>query len=356
VTRSVLALAGALLCLLLPSAAQADYETLGSGQTKIFLDKGFLQALSRNGVGLVPVAPAKLNGGVLTFPVSDGKFDPTSGEGEVEHEGALIFKAGGRRIPLKSLRLKTTQRHAPLSAKLGGSQLKIGSVATIGITHAGFASGITAHRLTLSPKVAGRLEKKLRLRGAFEDRQTVGYVRTTVAPSEVVIRDGGVASLAFDPSFLSKLDSLHVAVNPISPAEHPEDFTFPISGGRLAPDVSSGRLEFNGSIEFLQLGGGQIFWAGLTLDPGAAEAVAEVNVQPSPPYPGKVGKVRIAAFSVGSARVSSIPKAATIEVEGATLTLSAETATYFNEAFAQGRPVFTGQEPCGAISFTATAQ
>lgn len=83
------------------------------------LDKGFLVLLKRNGVELSAGAPATLKGDLATFPVTEGKFDPTTGRGVVEHGGALFFKAGSRGIPLKALQLKTTQPRAVLSQKQG---------------------------------------------------------------------------------------------------------------------------------------------------------------------------------------------------------------------------------------------
>src|SRR4051794_17904102 len=125
--RSTLGAAAlALTCLLATAAlAQAEPDPLGSGATKLILDRGFLAILKHNGIELSATAPARFKGGSVSFPVSGGKFDPTTARGTVEHEGALLFKSGNRKLPLKALQLKTTQRHAPLSAKVGGSQLKL---------------------------------------------------------------------------------------------------------------------------------------------------------------------------------------------------------------------------------------
>ncbi len=85
-------------------------------------------------------------------------------------------------------------------------------------------------------------------------------------------------------------------------------------GGQIAPDASAGTLQTQGSLEALQLGGGQVFWADPWLELATPIASAEANIQPSPPYPGKVGRVPIAALSLATAQVSADPKARTVAV------------------------------------------
>ena len=53
------------------------------------------------------------------------------------------------------------------------------------------------------------------------------------------------------------------------------------------------------------------------------------------------------------ASVSSEPKSRTISVSGAPLTLAAQTAQTFNDAFAKGKAVFGAGEVFGAVSFAA---
>jgi hypothetical protein len=359
--RGAIAAALALICLLtLAPLAQADYDPLGSGATKLTLDKGFLALLRQNGVKLSATAPAKLKGTTATFPVSGGKFDPTNAKGTVEHEGALVFEKGNRSLPLSALQLKTTQRHSPFSVKAGGGQLKLAAAKSLAVTREGFGEKVKVRKLSLSAKVATRLAKKLRLKGVFEEGQPLGQALTRARPQTVTVLGQGKAELSLDPTILAKLQSLFVAVNPIFPAEHVGSlFTLPIFGGTIAPDASLGTLETQGSLEFLQLGGGQVFWAEDWLDLDAKTASPEVNVQPSPPYQGKVGRVPIAGLGLTGASISSDPKARTVTVTGASLALQASTAATFNEVFArpQGKEgVFAVGEALGAVSFVAQGQ
>lgn len=347
----------ALLCLV-PSAL-ADYDPLGSGATKLTLDPSFLALLKHNGVKLTAVAPVKLKGGTVSFPVSGGKFDPTDAKGTVEHEGALVFKAGARSIPLKSLQLKTTSKHTPLTAKVGGSQLKLAQAKSLLVSREGFGDKVKVQSLTLSAKLATRLAKKLHLKGVFKEGQPLGQTLTKAKPTTITVLGKGAATLTLDPGIVAKLASLFVAVNPIFPAEHQGAvFTLPIFGGTIAPDGSQGTIETQGALEALQLGGGQVFWHEPWLDLAGKAFNAEADAEPSPPYAGKVGRIGVAGLTLGAAAVANA-KARTVALSGASLALDATTAASFNEVFAkpQGKDgVFVAGEALGSMSFTAQGQ
>lgn len=361
--RAASALGGllAFVCLLCFTVrVHAAYDPVGSGATRLSLDRGFLALLEQHGVKLKATGGAKLTGRTLGLPVAGGKFDPLAGTGTVEQVGALIFEGAKGQIPLRSLQLKTTQRHAPFSGKLGGSQLKLFSARTLTISRLGFGEKIKATKLALSAKVAGRLGKKLHLPGVFEQGQSFGTSVTTTQPVTVTIEAAERSALTLSPEIVSQLQSLFVAVNPIFPAEHQGPaFTLPIAAGKLAPDGAGGTLALAGSLELLQLGGGQLFWREPGLDLGAKNLGAEVEVDPSPPYGGKLGLVEIAALAYPLAAVSSDPSARTIGLTGASLALGASTAQTFNEVFArpQGKDnVFTAGESLGTVSFVAQGQ
>jgi hypothetical protein len=347
------------LMLVLPAGATAAYDPVGGGATKLRLDPGFLTALRADGVKLRAVAPATLKGGTVSFPVSGGKFDPTKGIGTVEHEGALKLEAGGRSIPIRALRLKTTQHRSPFTAKVGGSQLKLAKAKVLAVERSGFGERITVRGLSFSPKLLTRLAKKLQIRGTLQAGQPFGSASTSAMPETVKLVARNRASLVLDPGFQAKLDSLFVAVNPIFPAEHPGPFTLPIANGRVTPDGSAGLVETAGSLEFLQQGGGQVFWKESGLDLGGGIFSAEAEALPSPPYAGKLGRVGIAGFDLGGAALSTQPQARTLNVEGGRLTLGAETAAAFNEIFAKPQErtdVFAAGETMGISSLLLQGQ
>jgi hypothetical protein len=348
----------ALLALLtFAASAEAAYDPLGAGTTRLALDKRFLAFLARDHVELEAAAPARRLAGAILLPVSGGSFDPTIGRGEVEQEGTLTLANARKRVPIRKLVVKTSR--APLVAKVGGSQLKLATAAATHSAREGFGALFTASRLRLTAKVATRLNKKLRPPVPFTVGQPLGSLRSTPQPLLATILPRGRATLAFDGGFLAKLGERFVSVNPIFPAEHAGSlFTMPIiAGGALAPDGSLGTLRTGGEVEFLQLGGGQVFWHEPWLDLGAAEYTVEANVQPSPPYGGKA--LRAGVASILDAPASAEPRNRTITVAGGQLRLDQQTAQTFNEVFAapDGKAApFAAGEALGTISFEATTQ
>jgi hypothetical protein len=361
-SRRIASVAGLviLLALLACTPATAQFDQLGSGATKLTLAPHFLRQLDRAGVEMAAVAPARLRNGVVSFPVDGGRFDPVAQRGTVENDGALRLSAGGRSIPIRFLQVKTAQRRSPLSAKVGGSQLKLASAGALAVSRAGFGSKISIRGLGLSAKLATRLGKKLRLKGIFREGQELGSAVVTAQPQTVAVLNRGKASLTLDAGFEAKLRELHVAVNPIFPAEHiGPSFLLPIFGGKLSPDAATGVIETRGSLELLQLGAGQLFWAESGLDLDSHAAVAAENVQPSPPYAGVLGRISIGDLDLTPAAVASNPGKRTVSISGARLLLQQQTAATLNEIFAKPQEkdaVFGAGEVLGVVSVTAQTQ
>jgi hypothetical protein len=354
----VLALSLCASCLAAPLAG-ATYDPIGSGQTTLRLAPSFLSTLRASGVKLAATAPARLAGGRVSFPVAGGKLDPVSVRGTLEHSGALVFKAGGKSLPMKGLQLKTTQAGSPLSAKFGGGKLKLAASSKLTTERSGFGLAMKVSSIRLSGKVATRIEKKLGLHGAFAPNQMLGTAVSEAQPATVAIKPGGKAELSIDPAFAAKLAGLFVAINPVFPTEHPGAFDFPIGGGTLAlsAGIPASGLKTNGALEFIQVGGGQVFARELELDLSDSVANGEwqLVLSGAPPGPNQGGAV----FGLGAATPTTEPAARTIAVAGLPLTLEAGTAQAFNEAFAKPlkKPdAFAAGETLGTINFAAQVE
>jgi hypothetical protein len=342
-------------CLWLCPASQAAYDPVGGGTTKLSLDPSFAAFLKKDAIRLTASAGAKRNGSSYRLAISSGNLDPTLGKGQLATEGILSFQSAQGKVPLRNIRIQT--KRAPLIAKVGGNQLKAAQGAKLSFKRVGFDSTLKATKLALTQKLVTRLNKKLRPKAPFYAGQLLGTITSKAEPQLVTIEDRGKATLVFDSAFLAKLDSRFVSVNPVFPAEHVgPSFTLPIAiGGLLSPDGSEGTLRTAGAIELLQLGGGQIFWAGQWLDLGARSDSAEVDLEPTPSFPGKLGSLGIFAISGGT--FSSDPASRTMSLSAAQLTLSGEGAAELNRAFTQGgAPAFVAGEAVGSFSFAAQGQ
>jgi hypothetical protein len=347
-----------LLTLSTAVSAQARFDPIAGGQTKLTFAKPFVALLEANRVKVKATGGAAYKAGVATFPVSGGKLEPADVVGSVEHEGVLVFSAGGHSLPLKSLVLKTTRKSSPLSAKFGGGQLKLASSSKLSSTRSGFGVASKVTQIKLSAKAAIRLDKKLGLKGVFAEGQLLGSSTTDAQPETVTVKEGGRAELTLAPEFAAKLSALFVAVNPIFPAEHlGAPFTLRVTDGQIAPDASSGTLETAGSLELIQQYGGQAFFRELAPELGLGSTRSEYQFIPSPTAPGPT--VTGPLLGLGAGAVASEPKARTISLAGASLPLTDATAQSLNETFAkpQGKTnVFQTGEALGTISFTAQAE
>jgi hypothetical protein len=340
-----------------PAAQAAGYDPIASGMTTLKLAPSFARFLHRSGVRLEGRGGVAVRGRAIAFPVAAGKLEPVEARGTIEHAGQLVFRAGSRRLPLRSLQLKTTRASAPFAAKLGGGQLKLATGARLGSERQGFGTDFQTTGMRLSAKVATRLDKKLGLPGVFVAGRPFGSATTAVEPATVGLAPTGKVELSLDPAFVAKLASFFVAVNPIFPAEHPGAFAFPIGGGVLAPTGASGLLKTTGGLEFIQVGGGQFFVKDLEpeIATGQANAEYQLVLVSSGPGPNQAGPL----LGLGAGAFASEPAVRAIGESGATLALSATVAQGFDEAFAKplGRPdSFAAGEVLGTIAYTATAE
>ena len=343
----------ALVLLASAPTVQATYDPVGSGQTKLTIDKGFSSFLKANGISLTATAGAKRKGSSVTLPVTSGNLDPTLGMGGIDNQGTIAFQNAKGKVPLRKVTVNT--KKPTLTAKVGGSQLKVATSDKRASSRSGFGTKYIAKALKLTAKVATRLNKKLRPKVPFAQGQLLGTLTTNAQLKLITILAQNKATIALDPALAAKMDSLFVSINPIFPAEHPGAFTLPvIAGGQLAPTGSEGTLRTGGQIEFLQLSAGQVFWNELWLDLATRSDSAEVDIEPIPAFPGKLGRVGV--LDLGQASVASDPKARTISISDAPLTLTADSAKHFNEAFAEGKNTFSAGEAFGALSFTAQGQ
>lgn len=337
-----------------PASATGAYDPVGSGAGTIRLDARFLSFLRHSAIKLKPVAPARFSHGRLSLPIVGGAADPTLGKAKIDTDGAFALESRRNRVPFRDITFKTAK--SPLTARVGGGQFKVGSAGDLGYVRKGFSSVFSASRLRLSAKVAVRLNKKLRPLKPFFAGQIVGSTVVRANPQTLTVLEKGASSLEFNPEFIGKLNELFVSVNPIFPAErHDLAFTFPlIGGGTMSPTASSGVVKTGGDLEFLQLhSNAQIFMHETWLDFSARLKSDEVDLEPSPPFGGKLS--RIPVFDLVAGAVSAASSRRTITVS-AQLVMRPETAKAFNDAFAEGKEPFAAGEVVASVSFTAHAQ
>jgi hypothetical protein len=432
---AALAFAAALLaCLVLCSQAfaAADKVAPSSSSTKITLTKGFMKKLKKSGVKIQKVAPASLKGNLLTLPVSEGEIDPTNGQGTLSHEGGLKFKKGRKSAIVKNLVLETAT--SSIRANVAGKNMKLASVRGLSNVRTGFGVTISGKSLKLTGSAASRLNKKVAVpakkkhkkkknkktkratlskkkngkkkgkkKGSakpFKGGLALGSSVSEAQPSKVTLLPAGTATLATDGTTMGKLENVKVGIAPtggttVSGTAPAVVYTFPIVGGLIAPNLTSGLVETNGGVKLTQvlqtgLLPSEKITTEITLDKMGvdlanhtliAEVVAASDASPALNL-GNLGRSSIADVNGGTVAVDPISRTVKVENAAATLqTISAEVLNGFVEVYAGYRFEFAqkaegkseqeaaeeagkikaenaihDKDPLGTVSFSGTTQ
>ena len=210
----------------------------------------------------------KLKPSSLNLQVTGGAVDPIDGSGTVQVSGAIKARRGrGKaKVTILSLTFGANGGQGSIAAKVG--KKKIGAFGTLAggtVARSGWGATISNVAATLAGKGARALNRafspkghkraKSSARRALKAGQPLGTViSVTTDPKTVeVVPGSGTMTLATDPGLITTLlahciDALPIAspagVSPIAPATEglTGTFTFPVSGGFIAPDLSDGRL------------------------------------------------------------------------------------------------------------------
>lgn len=391
-------LAAALFALLVfaPFAAAAP-DPLASGSTTVTLNQGFVKSLKNKGVKIQKISPAKLKGTKATFTVTGGALDPTTGLGNVTLGGGLKFKAGKKTAPVKALELDTNKKS--LTAKVAGKRMKLATVAGWTYVRNGFGVNLTIKKLKLTGSAANQLNKKLGYTGnkkggkgkssaaaskaaspPFKGGRLIGSASSETQPSTVTVLPGGNATLNTSLATVKKLADVGVTIETVPPTTlsaegPPPSYSFPVTGGTIAPTATAGVVQTGGGLALFQkLGPAEskislnAIYIDLSAKTATVEIVAESNVETEPGKKplnlGNIGRSSIADISLTGATVTADPVTHTVSVQNATATLQPVTAEVLNGFVAiyegvtkdTGKEKFGGGDPLGTFSFTAQTQ
>ncbi len=85
--------------------ASATPDPVGSGTTKITLNKNWTKYLKTFGIKVKKIGKAKVNGRQVKLPVREGgKMDPTNGLGHFKLAGGFKLQNGKKKAPLQGPR------------------------------------------------------------------------------------------------------------------------------------------------------------------------------------------------------------------------------------------------------------
>jgi hypothetical protein len=374
-------MAAALFALLaLAPYASAAADPVGSGSTTVTLNSGFVKSLKKKGVKVLKIAPAKLKGKKATFPVTGGEVDPTTFAGTLTHGGGLKFKAGKKTAPVKGLVVDTTKN--ALFAKVAGKKVKFANLAGVTPVRAGFGVALTVKKLKLTNTAAKRLNKKLGFKKGkkpFKGNRNMGSAAAEEQPLTVAVLPTGNVTFDADVGTLGKLSKVDVKVKTIDPTQVKGlgKFEFPITGGTIAPNGTTGTVQSAGGVELeqkLQTGPSsfletKITLSGFYVDLAAKTITVEVSAVSNASEElnlGNLGRSSIADLTIPGVVSDSVTRTVTVQGASAKLQpISAKVLNAFVEVYegyeAKGGPPKSPEkinsgDPLGSFSFTAQTQ
>jgi hypothetical protein len=335
------------------STALAAPDPLSSGSV-------VLQPRSSGGLKLKP--------GTLSLRITTGELDPITGAGTVETVGALRAKRGKHKAKVKitSLDLGGTGGTGRINAKVGkrrvngfaklsgGTVTRDGWGAKVGGVAARLGSkGARALTRVLTP---GSGAKASAAAGGVKAGKPLGTVSVTGVPKTVEVLPGGTLTFTADTAvggFAFKLIAHCVSglspggVEEIAPATQTgalgEIFTFPVTGGSIAPDFSAGRVTSAGGQSITKNNGLLTPLDCASTEPPVGttvtqteweaqfdlKALASFTTLPT----GPVGIGSLGPFDLAAATTSADVNTKQITVTGAPVTLDGLSAFIFNQVF-----------------------
>jgi hypothetical protein len=364
--------------------ASASVDPLNAGTTTITIGRPLSKTLRQNKVQLLGINPASVHGKQVALAVIGGSLDPISGQGSVEQSGGFRLRSGGREVGLTDLVINTATKS--LSARLGGRDIELCSVAGIDVNPSGFGTSIEIEKLKLTPTAARALNMGLGISAIakareFRPNQLLGTSTSTTQPRTLSVLAEGQASLKTSPVIDGKFQKASVSFSAVAPASGElrpaAAFSFPIIGGSIAPLADRGTIESGGGVTLVQRElesseKGEKVQLSITLsaiwvDLETRQATAEVSINSTNQHaigaPGALGRAAVAEVDLSSATISSDPANHTVSVESANATLTPLTAETLNSVFARAaakelgtEKLFEGGESLGTFSFTAATE
>lgn len=370
--RLALASAAAFATALLAFAATASAarDPIATGDTDLHLKKGMLRKLDNLGVAVQGVGAGTVTGRKIGLEVRDGMFDPTDAQGFVEVRGGFKLLRGSRGTAVWNITVNTVK--GAVYAKVAGARMQLGTLLIPSAGREGFGARVKFGKLALTPKAANRLSNRLGLRGSkrIDGGRVLSNTFVLTVPRTVTLLPDGAAKLTANGVALGKFAAKGVKVpdgfTALPPATEPTPTSLqvPVIGGALAPDGSAGTVDTAGGLQILKEAkpfSPTVKMANMTLDFGAKTASVELELLPSPPFPGAAGSPALASLVVKGPGVTANPVTRQIAIVGEAR-LQANTATTLNNVFNQPAPEpppssnFVVGDPLGNFSLSVQAQ
>jgi hypothetical protein len=366
-------LATAIATLAFSAAAQAAANPIAGGNTDLHLKNGMQRKLSNLGVDVLGLGATSVSGKKIGLVVSEGKLDPTDGQGELENRGGFKLALGRRGVPVTNVEVDTVR--GLVIARVAGARMQFGTFASPSTAREGFGARLKAGQLVLSEKVATRISNRLGLKGSrrIAGGRVLSNLFVAAQPRTVTLLPQGSASLVANAATVAKFKAKGVEVpagfSAVAPATEPNSLVFqlPITGGemQLSSSTGAGQVETAGGIQILKSTktlSPQVVIKALSIDLTAKQASAEFEITPAPPFAGNTARSFGVSLTVPNGALVADPTTRQIEVKGVEAKLEANAVGTLNNVFDQPAPAppapsnFVVGDPLGTFTLVAQAQ
>lgn len=360
------------LFLAFAATASAARDPIASGTTDLHMKKGMLRKLGNLGVTVQAIGTGATSGGSkLSLSVRDGRLNPVNVLGFLDNRGGFKFQLGNRGVPVTQLTVNTVKR--AVYAKVAKARMQIGTITPPVFEREGFGANFKAVKLTLNEKSTRRISNRLGLRGSkrLNPGRVLSNLYSTAQPETVTILPQGTATLNGDTGTLKKFAEKGVKapqdITALAPATKPNaiSFEFPITGGAVAPDASKGTVETAGGVQIVKDTESldpTMRLSNIHVDFTTRTALVEIEILPTPPFPGAAGRASIVDVVLPPGSVVANSATRTISIQNAEARLQAVAASTLNDVFNQPAPQpppssnFVVGDPLGTFSMTAQAR
>jgi hypothetical protein len=354
------------------AASAAPRDPVADGSTDLHMKKGMMRKLGNLGVTVQAIGTgATSSGSKIGLSVRDGKLDPTNVEGFLQNRGGFKFQLGNRGVPVTQLTVNTVK--GAVFAKIAKARMQLGTFAPPTFEREGFGANFKAVKLSLTEKAVRRISNRLGLRGSkrLNPGRVLSNLYSTAQPETVTVVPQGSATLTGNASTLAKFAAKGVKVpegfTAIAPATKPTatSFALPIAGGTLAPDATKGTVETAGGMQILKDTDSldpTMRLSNVQIDFAAKAATVQLEILPSPPFPGAAGRAALVDVVLPANSVVANPVTRTISVQNAEARLQATAASTLNDVFNQPAPApppssnFVVGDPLGTFSMVVQAR
>ena len=259
------AAAGATFSLAAPAAfaqtgaTNADTVVLQSrGGTSLKLNKSTAKALTKLGITVAPIKPAKVSKGAVVFRITGGSLDPAKvAPAQINHSGGLRLSHGKTKVNLRNFRIRVNAKgEATLSAAVGGktratimnldlskakvTRPRVGGPANIG-------TKVSRVGVNLNRTGAAALNAAFKTT-AFKRGLRLGAAVVDARPSQLIIESGSTA-LTPNAATVGVLTGAGISPGLVDPATLQDGaFTFPIARSVVRTDLTSGTIGHTGGL------------------------------------------------------------------------------------------------------------